>query len=198
MQQFWEDRYRSQEYIYGVEPNHFFKENIDKRKPGSLLLPAEGEGRNACYASTLGWEVDAFDYSREAKNKAMHLAEKVGVTIHYSSQTYLSYQPEKQFDLVGLIYTHSEPEVRKAFNNRLISWLAPEAEIILEGFSKNQLGRPSGGPRKLEMLWSVDEIVEDFKDLAITYCEEIETDLEEGEFHSGSASVIRMIAKNQC
>lgn len=196
MRQFWEERYRSQNYIYGVAPNLFFKKYLDERKPGRLLLPAEGEGRNACYASTLGWEVEAFDYSIEAKNKAMRLAEELGVAIHYSNHTYSTFQSTKQFDLVGLVYTHSEPENRREFNNRLISWLAPGAEVILEGFSKNQLGRSSGGPRKLEMLWSVDEIVEDFKDLDVIYCEEVETILEEGDFHSGSASVIRMIAKN--
>ena len=61
--QFWDDRYSSGNYIYGTQPNRFFKEQIDKLEPGKLLLPAEGEGRNAIYAAREGWQVDAFDIS---------------------------------------------------------------------------------------------------------------------------------------
>jgi hypothetical protein len=35
-----------------------------------MLLPLEGEGRNAFYAAKTGLEVTAFDISREGKNKA--------------------------------------------------------------------------------------------------------------------------------
>lgn len=45
---------------YGTEPNAFFKAQLDQLTPGRLLLPAEGEGRNAVYAAKKGWEVAAF------------------------------------------------------------------------------------------------------------------------------------------
>ena len=42
---FWNERYVSKEYVYGKEPNTFFKDFIHQklRVPGKLLLPAEGE-----------------------------------------------------------------------------------------------------------------------------------------------------------
>ena len=51
---FWNERYVSKEYVYGKEPNTFFKDFIHQklRIPGKLLLPAEGEGRNAVFAAT--------------------------------------------------------------------------------------------------------------------------------------------------
>ncbi|MCX6216781.1 hypothetical protein [Spirosoma sp.] len=49
-EEFWNTRYQNPAYIYGVEPNSFFNECIDSLKPGRLLLPAEGEGRNALHA----------------------------------------------------------------------------------------------------------------------------------------------------
>ena len=56
---FWNERYSSREYVYGERPNSFFKEQIEKVSiPGKLLLPGEGEGRNAVYAARLGWQID--------------------------------------------------------------------------------------------------------------------------------------------
>jgi hypothetical protein len=43
---------------------------------GSILFPAEGEGRNAVFAAKLGWAVSAFDISNEGKNKGIKLAKK--------------------------------------------------------------------------------------------------------------------------
>jgi hypothetical protein len=58
---FWNARYSAAEYAYGTEPNAFFKAQLDQLTPGRLLLPAEGEGRNAVYAAKKGWEVAAFE-----------------------------------------------------------------------------------------------------------------------------------------
>jgi hypothetical protein len=72
----WNERYGADEYVYGKEPNGFLKEFIDNHPPGKILLPAEGEGRNAVYAASKGWEVTAFDFSEEGKKKALKLALK--------------------------------------------------------------------------------------------------------------------------
>ena len=73
---FWDERYAENETVYGIEPNLFFKNYIDRAYPDTLLLPGEGEGRNAIYAARKGWEVDAFDFSNVAMQKALALAEK--------------------------------------------------------------------------------------------------------------------------
>ena len=46
MKTFWDERYAQAEYVYGVEPNQFLKEKLDRLSPGKILLPGEGEGRN--------------------------------------------------------------------------------------------------------------------------------------------------------
>jgi len=74
MKDFWNERYDEESYAYGNSPNVFFKQQLDKLKVGSLLLPAEGEGRNAVYALSWGWEVLAFDFSESAMVKAKKLA----------------------------------------------------------------------------------------------------------------------------
>jgi len=56
-------------------PNNYLKEQLSKLDVGSILFPAEGEGRNAVFAARLGWTVSAFDISTEGKLKAIKLAE---------------------------------------------------------------------------------------------------------------------------
>ncbi len=55
--EFWDIRYSDSEYAYGTEPNVYFKSFIDTHSSGKILLPGEGEGRNAVYAAVKGWEV---------------------------------------------------------------------------------------------------------------------------------------------
>ena len=58
MKEFWDQRYSDSEYVYGKKPNQFFKEFVDENQPGKILLPAEGEGRNAVYAAKMNYEVE--------------------------------------------------------------------------------------------------------------------------------------------
>lgn len=194
MSEFWNERYAVKEFVYGTAPNLFFKSQIDTRSPGNILFPAEGEGRNAVYAAKRGWNVCAFDSSSEAKNKAKHLAKVQGVKINYqlSDMKTVEY-PVNFFDCIVLIFAHFHPFERNYFHQKLLSFLKPGGTVILEGFSKKQMLFSSGGPRNFEMLFSENEIESDFKSLTTIKIEETEVILNEGRFHQGPASVIRMV-----
>ena len=43
----WNDRYKANEFAYGEQPNNYLKEQLEKLPAGTILFPAEGEGRNA-------------------------------------------------------------------------------------------------------------------------------------------------------
>jgi SAM-dependent methyltransferase len=194
MSQFWNERYALQEYVYGTKPNVFFKNSISSLSPGKILFAAEGEGRNAVYAARLGWDVYAFDSSLEAKKKAEGLAQKNSVEVKYqlNDMETVNY-PLDFFDCIVLIFAHFHPFERNYFHSKLLSFLKPGGTIILEGFSKKQMQFNSGGPRNIEMLFSEEEIQYDFKQLSKMALEETEKVLDEGRFHQGSASVIRMV-----
>ena len=109
----WNDRYSKEEFAFGEQPNNYIKEQLEKLTVGTILFPAEGEGRNAVFAAKLGWTVSAFDISVEGKKKAVRLAEAHKVTIDYQVgelQT-LNYQPE-QFDAIALIYAHFPADIK--------------------------------------------------------------------------------------
>lgn len=194
---FWNERYSSDEYVYGESPNLFFKEEIDKISlPGKLLLPGEGEGRNAVYAAKLGWQVDAFDQSVNAQRKALSLAKKNEVNINYSVVDLNKFVPLKNYyNAVAIIFVHFSSEYRIAFHNKIINSLKPSGIIILELFSKEQFGKTSGGPQDLKMLYSIDEIRKDFSCLKAIFLKEETIDVNEGEKHKGEARVIRFVGE---
>ncbi len=194
MNDFWNERYSSKEFVYGEAPNQFVKQELAKLTPGKILFPAEGEGRNAVFAATLGWQVTAFDPSIEGKKKAKLLAKKNNVQIGYLIDNYENIDLEKgSFDCIVLVFAHTPTQKRKAVHQKLISYLKPGGTLLLEGFSKKQIEKKSGGPQNLEMLFSKNELQDDFHSLSKIKITEAETQLNEGVFHRGSASTIRLI-----
>lgn len=194
MSEFWNRRFATQEFVYGTSPNVFFKEQLKSVVPGNILFPAEGEGRNAVHAAKLGWKVFAFDSSSEAKKKAETLAMENSVPLQYDVNDLESAEyPPDFFDCIVLIFAHFHPFERKLFHQKLLSFLKPGGVVLLEGFSKNQMQFISGGPRNIEMLFSEQEIRNDFESLSKIEVNESVINLDEGRFHQGPASVIRMV-----
>jgi SAM-dependent methyltransferase len=195
MSKFWNERFASDEYAYGTSPNQFLKNQLQLLKPGKILFPAEGEGRNAVYAAELGWEVHAFDSSSEAAKKAKRLSDSRNVTISYKiSDISEIHYDKKEFDCIALIYFHLHPEYRCIFHAKMLNLLKPGGIILLEGFSKKQIERDSGGPKNLSMLYSKEEMHIDFSCASTYDIREAEVKLNEGSYHQGTASVIRLIA----
>ena len=193
MNDFWNKRYATKEYAYGIEPNQYYKEQLEKLNPGKILFQAEGEGRNAVYAAKKGWEVFAFDPSVEGKRKAEKLASENGVNVDYQIADYENvYYTPLFFDCIVLIFAHSHPLKRTEIHQKLISFLKPGGTLILEGFSKNQISYNSGGPRDVNMLFSEEELQSDFASFSELSITETNYILNEGLFHQGTASVIRV------
>lgn len=192
----WNERYNSEDFLFGREPNRFFKEMIDRLNPGKLLLPAEGEGRNAVYAAKLGWEVHAFDGSTVGREKAMLFAEDEDVSINYRVGLIEDFEPEPgEFDAVSLIYCHLSENIRKPFFDKLVDSLAPGGILFLEAFRKEQLGFTSGGPSDPGMLYSSEQLTKDFGKLSELSITRETIWLDEGPGHQGEAKVIRMIGR---
>lgn len=201
MKQLWNERYQQKEFAYGTEPNAFVKEQLPNIPLGTALFPAEGEGRNAVYAATLGWNVSAFDQSEEGKKKALLLAEQNNVSIDYEVNELenISY-PKNSFDALVLIYAHFQEENRADYHKKLTGFLRSGGVLILEGFSKKNLEyvalNPTvGGPKDIRMLFSIDDLKSDFDNFDIISLKEEEVYLNEGLYHNGKGSVIRILAR---
>nr|WP_315033019.1 class I SAM-dependent methyltransferase [uncultured Chryseobacterium sp.] len=199
----WNDRYSNNQFAYGTEPNVYLKKQLQQLTPGSILFPADGEGRNSVHAALEGWKSSAFDISTQGKNKALQLAEQNNVSIDYQvgELSTLNYQ-EQQFDVIALIYAHFPGDIKSSIHQLLTQYLRKGGFIIFEAFSKKHLeyvtkNEKVGGPRDLESLFSIEEIKSDFPDYDSIELIETEIELKEGLFHNGTGSVIRFVGQKQ-
>jgi hypothetical protein len=87
--------------------------------------------------------------------------------------------------VLGLCYAYFPLDIRAKAHLHLLQFLKPNGIVIFEAFSKSQLGKPSGGPKKEEMLFSLSEIQAEFNDLKFDFLEEMTLYLKEGEYHQG-------------
>ena len=198
MKEMWNDRYVKDEYVYGKEPNVFYAGQLAKLELGKILFLGEGEGRNAVHAAKLGWDVDAYDYSIEAKTKALKFAGDEAVKINYVVHDLNEFVHVKNiYDAVVIVFLHLPEEQRIRLHKNIVNSLKPSGKIILEVFDKTQIERNSGGPKNLELLYSLEDIFEDFQDLEIISFSKEDVNLNEGNFHKGIASVIRYVGQKQ-
>lgn len=187
--------------MYGEEPNEYLRLKLNGLIPAKILFPAEGEGRNAVFAAGLGWEVSAYDFSEKAKEKAINLAKRKGVELNYqiAATSEVSFE-ENSFDVIALIYAHVPADLKKELHQQVKRFLKPGGWLIFEAFSKNhnlyqQVNPNAGGPRDINMLYSVEELQACFEEIEWTDLKEEVIDLNEGQYHQGRSAVIRAFGR---
>ncbi|WP_321322378.1 class I SAM-dependent methyltransferase [Labilibaculum sp.] len=198
MKEMWDKRYAESKYIYGEKANLFFAAQLSLLSSGRLLLPGEGEGRNAAYASRIGWKVDAFDYSKEAVDNAIRFFEEQKVDVNIYTESILDHPSiEQKYDVAALLYLHLPSRERTGAHRFVADSVKPGGMVLMEVFSKNQLGRKSGGPQNEDLLYDLSEIKRDFEEFDILLLEEVEIDLSEGNLHNGKAMVVRFLGNKK-
>ena len=201
--QFWDKRYGESGYAYGTEANQFLIKQQHRFKPRmKTLVVGDGEGRNGVWLASQGLDVLSIDISLVGLKKAEALATQHQVKIQTECADLTSWQwPKATYDLVVAIYLHFDPEVRQRMHRSMLEALKPAGLLILEAFNPKQLEYQakynSGGPKITEMLYEPEMLQQDFEGGKILELTETITELREGEYHQGKASVIRLILQQQ-
>ena len=194
---FWNKRYTTNEYLYGTEANTFLAENAHLLH-GPVLSLSEGEGRNAVFIASRGLRVVGVDCSEVGLEKAKSLATSRGVVIETEVADLADYQPkEHHFGSVVSISAHLPSSVREKLYPLIEKSLKPNGVVLLEAYSETQLKRGTGGPKDIDMLMSVEKLRKEFPNLTPILIREIEREVSEGEGHTGIASVVQYIARNE-
>lgn len=197
--QFWNKRYGDSDYAYGTEANQFLTQQQHRLKPGmKTLVVGDGEGRNGVWLASQGLDVLSVDLSPLGLKKAEELATQRQVKIETECADLTSWNwPKAAYDLVVTIYVHFAPEVRQRMHESMLETLKPGGLLILEAFNLKQLQYQteydSGGPKIPEMLYTPEMLQQDFTGGKILELRETITELCEGQYHQGKASVIRLI-----
>jgi SAM-dependent methyltransferase len=123
---------------FNTQPNQLLVEAVKNRSPGRALDVAMGQGRNAVYLATQGWEVTGFDVSAIGIRAAEQLANSRSVRIAaiHSSDTDFDFGKER-WDLIALIYA-----IEKRSVYRIRSALKPGGLVVIEAGHKSASGAP--------------------------------------------------------
>jgi SAM-dependent methyltransferase len=90
---------------FDTTPNRLLIEAVRDRAPGTALDVAMGQGRNAVYLATKGWNVTGFDVSNAGLNEARKQAASAGVAINIIQTSDVEFDfGGNQWDLIAIIY----------------------------------------------------------------------------------------------
>lgn len=196
---FWDERYCESGYAYGTVPNQFLTQQQHRFKPGmKTLVVGDGEGRNGVWLAAQGLDVLSIDLSPVGLEKAQALAAQYQVQLQTQCADLTTWDWSATiYDLVVSIYVHFAPEVRQRMHQSMLIALKPGGLLILEAFNQDQLQYQrkydSGGPKIWNMLYSSEMLRQDFASGEILELTETITELHEGQYHNGKATVIRLI-----
>ncbi|WP_299496976.1 class I SAM-dependent methyltransferase [uncultured Shewanella sp.] len=190
----WDERYAREDYVYGVYPNVFLKENLDKLPKGKVLSLAEGEGRNAVFMAKQGYQVTAVDSSIVGIEKAKRLAEKQGVHVNFIHADLAHFDIEyEQWDAIVSIFCPLPALIRQALYKKLSRGLKQGGVFVLEAYRPEQLQYGTGGGNVSEVMQTAKTLRAELPSLAFSYLCELEREVIEGVFHTGMGAVVQAI-----
>ena len=194
----WNERFSASEYIFGTAPNAFLASKAGLFKPGQrALCVADGEGRNSVWLAEQGLEVTAFDISPVGVEKARRLAAGRGVRVDYEVASVYDWRwPTAQFDAAAAIFVQfADPAMRSFLFERMARSLKPGGLVLIEGYTPKQLEYKTGGPSKLDQLYTAELLRSSFPGFEVLELREYEAELDEGSRHAGTSALIDFVAR---
>ncbi|MBH0778756.1 class I SAM-dependent methyltransferase [Nocardia bovistercoris] len=180
----WDARYAQRELIWGAPPNATVVAHVYGLERTAPLRPdvpggpvpdlpraldlACGEGRNALWLATHGWQVDAVDFSQVAIDKgrtvATRLSRSVRNRIIWRCADVTDTDAAEitgRYELILMVFLHLPAPERRALLRRVSELLSPGGTLFVIGHDSRNLTDGYGGPQDPAILFTPDDIVAD-------------------------------------
>lgn len=168
--------------------NTFLAERIKSRKPGTALDIGIGEGRNALFLATQGWEVTGFDISDVAVKLAQEAAQQRGVKLEaFVADANRFDYGRQRWDLVVGMYMHA---VITRNAEKIMESLKPGGLLVVEGFHRDLNRR---GVQGEYFGYQSNELLKAFERLRVLYYEDTIT-AADWEPSGQEAPIVRFLA----
>jgi cyclopropane fatty-acyl-phospholipid synthase-like methyltransferase len=194
----WEARFSGPGYWFGTTPNAFLTSQAHRLRPGQKALAiADGEGRNGVWLAQQGLDVVSLDFSPSAGEKARALAAERGVRLRTEQADLTTWNwPLAEFDVIAAIFVQFVgPALRTRMFNGMKQALKPGGLILMQGYRPKQLEYRTGGPNKVENLYTRAILEEAFGDFTIVEISEHDSTIREGTGHNGMSALIDLVAQ---
>ncbi|CAN5245253.1 hypothetical protein BH11ACT4_BH11ACT4_15150 [soil metagenome] len=174
----WDDRYAqaaaANASVWSLEPNAWIAATVGTLDPGSAVDLGAGEGRNALWLASLGWEVTAVDFSSVGLATGASRAASLGLDIEWVTADATTWVSPEEVDLVVAAYLQlPADQVALALGNA-VGYLAPGGTLSVIGHDVDNLPRGVGGPQDPAVLYTVDALLEIARDLDVIECRQYE------------------------
>lgn len=168
-------------------PNRLLTEVVAGVRPGTALDIAMGQGRNAVFLATLGWEVTGIDVSPQGIAVAEKEASRAGVSIEAIEVGIEDFDlGQARWDLIVLTYA-LVPVVEPEFANQIIESMTASGLLVVESFGSDRRGR-TGRPVDIDP----DRLREAYRELEIVRFDDVD---DIPEWTHRSTRVVRMVAR---
>ncbi len=180
----WDARYSQGELVWGAPPNATVVANVfglDRivtlrpEGPDGQIPPlpraldlACGEGRNALWLATHGWQVHAVDFSQVGVDKGRTVATRLSrsvrnrVTWECADVTDLDAAGVTgPFELILMVFLHLPADRRRALLRRAADLLSPGGTLLVLGHDTRNLTEGYGGPQDPAILFTPEDVVAD-------------------------------------
>ncbi|WP_405134300.1 class I SAM-dependent methyltransferase [Nocardia sp. NBC_01388] len=177
----WDEYYSRTELVWGAPPDDTVVEQVfglERRLPPGPFGVGEqrpelprvldlgcGEGRNALWLATHGWQVDAVDYSQAGIDKgrtvAARLSRSVRGRIRWRHADVTELDPTEfpgPYELVLMAFLHLPADDRRALLLCAADLLAPEGTLLVLGNDSLNLTEGYGGEQNPALLFTPNDI----------------------------------------
>jgi len=125
---YWSRYYLDSNSNFNHAPNDFLVEVVQGKQAGTALDYGMGQGRNAIYLASLGWDVWGFDPADGGVALAQKRAKELGLTLHTAAVRDSEYDFGKEkFDLILFSWTMPLVPLQK-----VVDALKPGGIIVME------------------------------------------------------------------
>jgi SAM-dependent methyltransferase len=162
-EEFWNERYRSADRLWSGNPNPHLVTTVTDLAPATALDVGCGEGADAIWLATHGWQVTAVDVSTVALSRAAEHAAAAGTAvadrITWRPTDILTWDPAPaRFDLVAAHFIHVPQAAREPVHRRLAAAVRPGGTLLVVGHHPSDLDTTIGRPHLPDLMFTAEQI----------------------------------------
>jgi SAM-dependent methyltransferase len=164
-QAFWDARYGSVDQIWSGNPNAQLVAQVSDLAPGAALDLGCGEGGDAIWLASRGWQVTAVDVSPVALARGARAAEAVGpeiaARIVWQQADMLTWRPPNgQFDLISAHFIHLPTAERLSLHARLAAGVRPGGALLIVGHHPSDMETKIRRPNLPDFFYTGEQVAE--------------------------------------
>lgn len=165
-EELWEERYRAHTSVWSGRPNPQLVTEASELPAGRALDVGCGEGADALWLASGGWQVMAVDFATTALRRGAEHAEALGAEtaarVDWVHTNLTAWEPPREhFDLVSAQFMHLPRQDRQALFARLADAVAPGGTLLIVGHHPSDLETTVRRPRDPGLLYTAEEVAAD-------------------------------------